>query len=246
MMKAERQSKIVELVNEFDNITTEQLTTKLNISEATIRRDLNELDAKGLLSKVFGGARSNNATNYITVETPMDSKKNMMTDSKEIIGKFAASLIEDNDFVYLDSGSTVQYILPFIKSKNITIVTNSIEILNSNFVNNLDIYVVPGKLKPITKSVIGAHALEFLNKCIFTKGFFGTNGIHSKFGFTTPNNNEAIIKENAMQRCKEKYILADSTKFGIVSKVVFSNDDNTKIITEQNNKAKTIYLKEVR
>lgn len=245
MLKEERQNKILKLINSNGRMTTVDICEKIGSSEATIRRDLNELDSKGLLVKIFGGARSKKQNTYITIEDNMDTKKNLNINSKNIIGKFAASLVEDNDYIYLDAGTSVLSMLPYLNAKDITIVTNSVEVLNSEYANDLNIYIVSGKYKSRTKSIIGGQAVDYISKCVFTKAFFGTNGVHTHYGFTTPNNNEAIIKESAIKRARQSYVLADKSKIGIISQVVFSDDDKVQVITESDGIAYITNFKEV-
>lgn len=81
--------------------------------------------------------------------------------------------------------------------------------------------------------MIGAQAMETLERYHFTKGFFGTNGISKKEGFTTPDAGEAQIKRTAMSQCRKCYVLADSTKFGNISAVTFASYESAPIITEK-------------
>ena len=83
-----------------------------------------------------------------------------------------------------------------------------------------------------TQALVGGAAVEWLNKYNFTKGFFGTNGIHLEKGYTTPDISEALVKEAAMKRCREAYVLADSSKFGHVSSVTFARFEDAQIITD--------------
>lgn len=245
MLKEQRQEIILSLVNKNKTISTNDLLKVIDTSEATIRRDLNELHKQGLLIKVYGGAKSKSKPSFITNEDDMSIKKGLNTKSKDIIGRYAGNLIEDKDFIYLDSGTSVEAMLPYIKAKDVTIVTNSVEVLNSNHISNIDVYILSGILKHSTKSIIGAEALENILNFNFTKGFFGTNGIDHDYGFTTPNNNEASIKKAAIKRSRKKYVLADSSKFGVVSQVTFSKDDTVDIITEKEGKIYIKNLKEV-
>ena len=80
---------------------------------------------------------------------------------------------------------------------------------------------------------MGSEALQTLRKYHFTKGFFGTNGVTKKTGFTTPDANEAMVKKTAMEQCQKKYILCDHSKFGEVSSVTFAPLTGAKIITDK-------------
>lgn len=97
----------------------------------------------------------------------------------------------------------------------------------------ITVYLVGGMFKGATDAVIGSQAVEDLKKYNFTKGFFGTNGVDKKHGFTTPDPAEAMIKKAAMERCRTCYILADSSKIGQIAPVTFAKFDQAKLITTE-------------
>lgn len=233
MLKEERQTKLVDLVNAENTIKTDLIAEKLGISLATVRRDINELDEEKKIKKIFGGAKAIQNVDYITTEERMDDKINVNIKEKLAIGSFAANLIKDNDFVYMDAGSSVEAMITFIKARGVTFVTNSIWIARELSALKYKVIILPGQIKLSTDSIIGVAASQYLENFNFTLGFFGTNGIHKDFGFTTPDINEAMIKKEAMSRCKKLYILADSSKFDKVSQVTFCKDLWNEIISER-------------
>lgn len=238
MLKDERLSKILKLVNERGNVTTSEVSDGFNISLATARRDINELDSLNKLVKVFGGASSIKNAQYITTEDNMDVKSNINIEEKKLIGKYAASLIENNDFIYLDAGTGVESIIPYIEAKNTIYMTNSITTAKKLSDLSKKVFIPPGEFKSKTDALVGSTTCDYLEKYNFTLGFFGTNGIHENIGFTTPDINEAMVKTKAISRCKKAYILADSSKFGKISQVTFSNDPNLEVITNVKNEHK--------
>ena len=92
--------------------------------------------------------------------------------------------------------------------------------------------LIGGELKGSTEAVIGSQAMQMLKNYHFTKGFFGTNGMTQREGFTTPESNEALVKRTAMEQCLEKYVVSDSSKFGQISAVTFFSFDGAVILTE--------------
>lgn len=236
MLKEERHSKIIELVNKQNTLKTEEISDYLNVSLATVRRDLNELDKSKKIKKVFGGAKSIKNINFVTTEDRMDDKINVNIKEKMAIGKFAAGLIQDNDFIYMDAGSSVEAMITYIQAKNVVFVTNSIWIARELSALKYKVYILPGEIKLSTDSIIGVYAVDYLSKFNFTLGFFGANGIDKDFGITTPDINEAMIKEQAMKRCKKTFVLADMSKFDKVSQVVFCKNEDTQIITNESDK----------
>lgn len=236
MLKEERHSKIIELVNKRNTLKTEEIADLLKVSLATVRRDINELDKSKKIKKVFGGAKSIKNINFVTTEDRMDDKINVNIKEKMAIGKFAAGLIQDNDFIYMDAGSSVEAMITYIQAKNVVFVTNSIWIARELSALKYKVYILPGEIKLSTDSIIGVYAVDYLSKFNFTLGFFGANGIDKDFGITTPDINEAMIKEQAMKRCKKTFVLADMSKFDKVSQVVFCKNEDTQIITNESDK----------
>lgn len=238
MLKEERFSKIIELVNEKGSVKTTEFSEALDTSLATVRRDLNELHELNKIVKVFGGASSIKNAQFISTEDDLDYKFTINTKEKDLIGKFAASLISENDFVYLDAGTSVEALIDYISAENTYYVTNSLTIGKKLSLIGKKVFIVPGEFKKGTGALIGASTCEYLDNFNFSIGFFGTNGIHEQVGFTTPDINEAMVKSKAISRCNKVYFLADSSKFGKVSKVTFSNNPNLGIITNVKNDGK--------
>lgn len=235
MLKEERLAKIIDSLNENNTLKTDEIADILGVSMATARRDINELAESKKIKKIFGGAQAVRDINYVTTEERMDDKLKINIQEKLAIGKFAANLIKDNDLVYMDAGSSVEAMITFIKGNNIndvTFVTNSIYIAREISALKYKVFILPGEIKLSTDSIIGVSAIQYLSRFNFTIGFFGVNGIHKDFGFTTPDINEAMVKEEAMKRCKKAYILADSSKFDKVSQVSFGKKVDCEIITE--------------
>lgn len=235
MLKQERFAKIVESLGENNTLKTEEIAKILDVSMATARRDINELAESKKIKKIFGGAQALRDVNYVTTEERMDEKLKINIAEKLAIGKFAANLIKDNDLVYMDAGSSVESMITFIKGNNIrevTFVTNSIYIAREISALKYKVFILPGEIKLSTDSIVGVSAMQYLSRFNFTIGFFGVNGIHKDFGFTTPDINEAMVKEEAMKKCKKAYILADSSKFDKVSQVSFGKSVDCEIITE--------------
>lgn len=231
MLITQRLEKIVNIVNEKQSIDTLYLCQKLNASEATIRRDLTNLHKQKKIVKVRGGAKCLD-DHLITKDTSISSRKNEHVNEKIKIAKYCASIIEENDYVYIDSGSTTEMLAQYINTSGVSFVTNSVSIALTLTRKGIETYIIGGKLKRSTESIIGTSALVELDKFNFSIGFFGTNGI-SKEGLTTPDSEEADIKKKAMMMCEKKYVLADSSKFDKLSLVKFSNFNDCIIITNE-------------
>lgn len=157
----------------------------------------------------------------------------MNVKEKHLIGSYAASLIEKGDLIYIDAGTTTECLVEALpEGLGAVFVTNALAHAIALSKKGYDAYILGGKVKPITEAVVGSGAVLSLGIYNFTKGFFGANGIDIEHGLTTPDIGESAIKTYALSRCKEKYVLADSSKFGHVSTISFGSIDDVTIISD--------------
>lgn len=231
MLTQERHALILEKLEKESVVYLSDLINLLDASESTIRRDLNYLDKAGLLKKVHGGATSLNSKLINTTEFEVEVRQGINKEEKIAIAKYAASLIKNDDLIYIDSGTTTELMIDFIEAKGATFVTNGIGHAKKLIHKNLTTYILGGELKLATEAIIGIEAINSLRKYNFTKGFFGVNGIDIERGFTTPDIREAMVKEEALKKSKLSFVLADNSKFNKVSSITFGEISNTSIIT---------------
>jgi DeoR family fructose operon transcriptional repressor len=230
MLTEERFSEILKIIEERKTVTVQELTEALNTSESTIRRDLTSLNKRGMLKKVHGGATALDMMFYAKDDT-VEARQTMNQGDKIAIAKYAASLIGENDFVYIDAGTTTELMMEYITVKNATFVTNGMVHAKKLVANGNTAYILGGKLKVSTDAVVGDITTKQLSKYNFTKGFFGTNGARLDTGFTTPDINEAMVKSMAFDHCKERFVLCDPSKFNQVAPITFAEFYNAQIIT---------------
>ena len=130
MLTQERYKNILDILSEREAATVGELAQLIGVSESTVRRDLNALDGEGRLRKVYGGATALNKIEG-ALEDEVNVRDMMMSAEKEIIAEYAATLINNDDFIYIDSGTTTMHMMPYLEDKhNITIVTASIHVIN--------------------------------------------------------------------------------------------------------------------
>ncbi len=231
MLQNERKEKILSKLKQNNSVKVTVLAKELGISESTIRRDINDLDSRGKLKKVFGGAVAINR-DLSSVETDVAQRVLINIREKDIIAEYAASMINDNDFVYIDAGTTTEKMIDYLDKKTVTYVTNGITHARKLIHRGFDAYVIGGLLRPSTEAVIGAAAIEAVRKYNFTKCFMGTNGVDTESGFTTPDIGEAAVKTAVMKNSYVSFVLADHTKFGLVTPVTFADIDEACVITD--------------
>lgn len=227
MITTQRYELILNFLNDNGNGTINDFVKLTGTSSATIRRDLTHLEDEGLLSRIHGGA----TIDRIEREASYSDKSVMNLKDKIYIAKTAASLIEDGDTLFIDAGTSTYEMLPFINNKNLTIVTNSVTLISSLVRDRHLVYLLGGKVKPTTNAIIGSEAAQKLNSLSFDKCFIGTNGIDRAHGYSTPDNDEAIIKRTALKQSKTKYVLGDASKFYKTAFVKFADLSDAVLIT---------------
>lgn len=233
MLTEERYSIILEQVKQNKSVKLPELCKLLGASESTVLRDLTSLDEKGLIKKVHGGAISTDDRSLNLIEHDVESKSKMFTEEKTAIARFAASLIDDGDFVFIDAGTTTEKMIDFLPIKNVTFVTNAFVHAKKLAQKGFKVYIPAGEIKLTTEAIVGAECVSSLKSYNFTKSFIGANGISLSGGITTPDRNEASVKTAAVQNSQNAYILADHSKFDQIASVTFAQLGRVKIITDK-------------
>lgn len=231
MLTEERKKIIIKTVNERGIVTVQELMNLLGTSESTLRRDLIGLDSEGLISKIHGGAAKKIGTEFVEkIDVGERHKRNR--EEKLKIAKVAAQMVKDSDIVYLDAGSTTDYVIDYLPETKATFVTNApmhaVKLMHRDF----KVIVIGGELRRRTEAYIGPFANEMLKNFNFTIGFFGADGIHPVAGYSTPEENEAIVKGYARTKCKRAYALCDSSKFRKAAFVTFANIGSMTLISD--------------
>lgn len=228
MLSQERYELIINLLKKKDIVKLQNIVDELGISESTARRDLNYLEKKGLLERVHGGAKLPADGG----EEDFESKNVQNQSEKKKVGLLASSKIEDGECIFLDAGTTTEALIPYLASKNVTVVTNGTTHIPLLGKAGVKTYILEGRIKHKTGAIVGSEAIESLLKYNFDRCFLGANGIHPERGYTTPDVEEAEIKRRVIKNSKRAYIMADSKKFGKISFVKFGEIEECVIITD--------------
>ncbi|HWR45107.1 DeoR/GlpR family DNA-binding transcription regulator [Sporomusa sp.] len=211
MFAEERKTEILQLVKIGNPVTVTSLSQRFGVSESTVRRDLQELEDNGLIQRTHGGA--------ISVQTGFEmsfqEKEVRFLTEKQQIATLAANLVNDGETVLIDSGTTTLEIARLLRSKKITVATNSMDIAQV-FSDDAGVETVllGGTLRKNTRALVGYLTNDALRKMYFDKVFLAANGIDAEFGITTPNLTEAETKRYMLQAGKEKILVADHSKIG--------------------------------
>ncbi len=201
-------------------------------SEATIRRDLKGLEEEGFVEMLRGGAAKLKTNAY---EIPLATKERLHTKEKEAIARYAASLVDDHEIIYLDSGTTMSRMVKYLADKKITVVTSNTEILPSLQDCVFTCLLLGGEVSPILGSVYGPITERQLSKLYFDKAFLGASGYSAKSGINTPDLREARKKQLVMEHSKKTYVLMDSSKANKQTLCKALDFDECTIITDRSN-----------
>ena len=232
MLSQERYQLILSLLNRRRTVSVTELTQELGASEATIRRDLNTLHEMGRLQKIHGGATVLPPT-FVSHQENLSRRSKRNTEPKALLGRYAATLIQDDDFVYIDAGSTTEYLVDALENSQAVFVTNGFRHAQRLGRKGLRSYILGGQFKSSTEAVVGPDALKNLQQYHFTKCFLGVDGISQEGGFTAPDAEDASLKAEAAERSYMVYVLADHSKFNVVAPVSFAPLGRACIITDQ-------------
>lgn len=215
LLTAEREEQILSQLQQAGTRSVQELCQALNVSEATVRRDLQSMDERGLLRRIRGGATV--ARNQ-RVEPLFADKESQHSAEKEVIAAAAIELVKDHDTIYLDGGSTVLGLVRHLdKRRQLTIVTNSIMAAAHLMNTKHRLILVGGEFRAISRTLVGPLTAEIIQALNIDKAFMGTIGFTVADGMTTTDPNEAYTKNQIMKRSNQVILLADSSKLGISS-----------------------------
>jgi DeoR family fructose operon transcriptional repressor len=216
LIPAQRRERIQEYLAAHKIVRMDDLYGMLDTSEATVRRDLEWLERAGVVERTHGGAI---LSQRLALEPEYLQRAQKHIEEKRLIGALAASLIEDNDVVFINSGTTTTQVIRNIrKNAGITVFTNNVygvlELGKAGFKNHL----IGGEFQPHSNSVAGRFAIDNLRQVYADKAILGVDGVSLLYGCTVPSNPEAEVVKQMIERTRGKvFIVADSSKWGVVA-----------------------------
>lgn len=216
LIPAQRREKIQEYLSIHQIARTSDLMDLLESSEATVRRDLEWLEQKDILERTHGGAVLNQR---VMVDPEFQQRVKNFPEEKQIIGKLAASLIEEGDIVFINSGSTTAQVLQYVPhSPRITVYTNNVSALVDVADPGFNLHLTGGEFQSRSNSLGGRFALDNLGMVFANKAILGVDGFSLKNGCTVPTSPEAEVVRKMIERTKGQVIVAtDHSKWGAVS-----------------------------
>lgn len=233
----QRANKIIDILKEKNGATVKELASILNVSEMTIRRDLEVLKNNNIVNNVYGATIYNPSNNIEKLESFYDIENEVVKqeNQKLKIGKAAVSLINEDDIVIIDTGTTTEKLAASISSD----IKMSALIFNTNILNelvkkkNINLIFSGGYFHPNTQMFESPEGISLIKKTRATKVFVSAAGVHENLGVTCSNNYEVLTKQAIINSSLEKILLVDSSKFGVVKSAYFADlDDFDTVITD--------------
>lgn len=209
----ERKQKILELLKKNGSVTVTELSKLFDISEVTIRTYLTDLESKGLLSRVHGGAISSYKPYYsMNLTQRLDTNQK----GKKKIAEAISKLVDDHDTIMLNSGTTTLMVFRSLPTDyNLNIVTNSISIaLEAADIPNFNVCLIGGNINAKYQFTYGDDARNQLKHYHADKLILSVDGIDIDNGFSTYYDKEVAIDRTMIEQSKVCIIAADTTKFG--------------------------------
>ena len=206
-----RKKAILQMLDKNEIISVKDIINKCKVSEITARRDLISLEQKGIIKRTHGGAI---LTSGLPELFRFDNKAKEHMVQKIGICKLAATLIEENDTIYMDCGTTVFFLTRFIKRfKNLRIITNSLPVVSELILcPQIKIYLIGGELDNDRKALYGSMTENLIGRYKADKAFIGAGGISLENGLSSVDEKEASITIKMAEAAKKVFLLCDSSK----------------------------------
>ena len=228
----ERRSNLLSLLYDKKSITVQEAAEKFNVTEETIRRDLRALEAQGLIIRTHGGAV---LADDIKMEASLEIREGINIEGKNIIGKLAASLVNDGETLFMDASTSSLYVAKHLKDKKgLTVITNAERIiLELSQCSDINVISTGGFLRKKSLSCVGRAAEAAVSSYHADKVFFSCKGFSPHLGTTDSNEHESVIRKLMIQHSNESILLCDHTKFQKRGYIVTADlSDITHFITD--------------
>ncbi len=211
MLGIERRRKIMEKLNQHQKVYVQDLSQLFDVTDETIRRDLEKLEQQNLVKRCYGGAVLNDHTSQ---DISFFKRIDINEAGKKYIARKAEPLINDGDTLMVDSSTTCLALLRLLKNnKNVTVITNSIILINE-FVNaNFQMISTGGNLRAYSYALTGAAACDTLKRYYVDTALISCKGLDMEKGLMESNDPESIIKRQMIEQAQKCILLADSSKF---------------------------------
>jgi DeoR/GlpR family transcriptional regulator of sugar metabolism len=208
-----RRQQILNLLEETGSLDVGDLADRFAVSVVTIRKDLDDLEREGLLQRTFGGAVFSHRSRF---NKSFLERASLHRREKRAIAAAALDYVKDGDTIILDAGTTTLALAQLLKQqvKSAFIITCSVPVALELSSAGYEILLLGGMVRNKSLALLGRETLAVLDRYRADKAFLGSSGFTAENGHTTPNPDDAQIKEAIMRVSEEIYVLVDSSKYG--------------------------------
>lgn len=211
MLAAERRQLIIEYAKRDKRVLVSELSQQFNVTEETIRRDLEKLEKEGIVTRTYGGAITNEHTNE---DLPFATRKSTNSEIKQAIAQKALKYIQDGDTLMMDPSSTSLELLKLLHSyKKLTVITNSIHMLHESIHSGLNIISTGGSLRASSLSLVGTIAKDTVSKYNVDTVILSCKALSLEKGVMDSNEPECELKKSMIPQSAKVLLLADHSKF---------------------------------
>lgn len=206
----QRRDRIVGLILDKGHVSVRHLAEDMDVSEATVRRDLRSLADEGKIELVYGGATLPRNSDFSFL-----SKASRNVEAKRVIGHLAASLVSDGETILLDSGTTIFEMVAHLKTRRgLSIIVNSMRFaVELGSVPDATVLVIGGQYRPERMDTVGTMAFEMLEQLRGYRAFVGADGLSQEFGVTAGDIESSHLYRLAIRNAREAILLVDHSKF---------------------------------
>lgn len=227
-LKLQRIQQIETYLRQHGSVRLDDLCRQFDVSKNTIRRDIEDLEARQIIKKVYGGVVLNDEAAPI----PLSKREATLASEKALIAAAAANFVQDGDIIALDAGSTTMRVIDYLRDKRrVTVITNSVPVITAAAgQNHLHIIVTGGDVLRSTNSLVGQDAIAMLKKLNAHTAFIAATSVSLEKGVTNSSLIETDVKKAMMEISARRILLIDHTKFNTVSLVKFAEISDFHVI----------------
>lgn len=212
MMGIQRKDEITDILKKSRSISVVDLAKRLFVSEATIRRDLNEMEKQGFVKRFYGGVA---LIEGVSNELPLYVREQLNSDAKDTIARKASAAIQNGQVIFLDASSTVRHIIKYLsKYENLTIITNGIKTADELCTLDARVYCTGGILLHYSSAFVGSYAERMFANFNADLVFFSSRGVSRDGRITDASDEETQVRKAMFEHSKKKIFLFDSSKIG--------------------------------
>ncbi len=212
MLNSHRREFILDGISQNDRVYVLDIAKEFKVSDETVRRDLKDLEAEGLLRRIHGGAISVAAIR----DQPINERVQKAAKEKSVIAQLAVDLVSDHTSIFLHIGSTTEALARQLgRFTDLKVYTNSLNIAQiAKEFNGVTVFMTPGQLRPVESDLVGYDTISYIESYLFDTAFMSVAGVDVDRGFMDYEEDEVRVRQAVIKSARNRVVMADSSKFG--------------------------------